>query len=696
MKEEKFQLLTETFLYLSPLNMSTTEVNPQKIVDLLINNVIISRLGDVLSSTFDLSLKNLFKLLILMSVGEIKSSILEFMPKLKEFLVKLPQYRNVLWLYWRPAVVVTAEYKFSSYKNIELKKLATEFYASLYMFLMDKAKLVRKINYISPKDKKIVIDEELVGVSFLFNDVKVKLAQSLKYRVEKHEDKVKNVEFLGVGAAIKSYPDIFPRDIAKLLKQAFEVFKKELPVDYDSGEYDQYLKDTYDPASNEQCYYVDLICKKYSLEVKEVYTYCSIIYELLRDYSTQVCWNSDTKEFITVFDPYNYYPRKILPREGLYKIKFRTHDFYDLTQHLKTVVRSGKKLKRNSEENSELTLQFPLSAPAELLATQILNQVTKYKVLKDNSIKIFYLDFIRKEQETEIDNPEYLEFLNKKEILKEFVDKEKGSALDITTIPSKKLIKKTPIKEVEVKELNQISKSIETLYLQKKDYNKLLNSLYQFRDKKEILKELGLQNKLNILLYGEPGTGKSTTIQAIATYLNRDIYYIDLKKAETNNDLQMMFDFVNKKINSGLIVMEDIDAMTNIVLKRENKIRELTTNEVMNNEHNSLSLEYFLNILQGTLTAEDSIFVVTTNYLDHLDPAFYRDGRFDVKVKLGCCDHYQIERIFEKIIGRSISKEVLEKIPEYTFTPASIIYHAKNYIFNTEMSDEEIMKEFIV
>ena len=101
-----------------------------------------------------------------------------------------------------------------------------------------------------------------------------------------------------------------------------------------------------------------------------------------------------------------------------------------------------------------------------------------------------------------------------------------------------------------------------------------------------------------------------------------------------------------------------------------------------------------MNILQGTLTMEDSVFIVTTNHLEHLDPAFYRDGRFDVKIELGKCDKYQIQTIYSNMMNKKLSNELLDKLQENKFTPATIIYHIKNYIF-TEDSDEQIINDLL-
>ena len=43
------------------------------------------------------------------------------------------------------------------------------------------------------------------------------------------------------------------------------------------------------------------------------------------------------------------------------------------------------------------------------------------------------------------------------------------------------------------------------------------------------MKLKGFRNKLCVLLSGPPGTGKSSTIDVVGSYLEKDIYYINLK-----------------------------------------------------------------------------------------------------------------------------------------------------------------------
>lgn len=244
--------------------------------------------------------------------------------------------------------------------------------------------------------------------------------------------------------------------------------------------------------------------------------------------------------------------------------------------------------------------------------------------------------------------------------------------------PRKFTVKTKTVKETMV---NEIWKDFDTLYLKEKDMFFLNNTLCRFKNKKETYTHLGLPYKFGALLYGEPGTGKSSCINAIASYLRKDIYYLDLTTIETNDDLKALFSHINKeKKDNGIIVIEDIDAMTDVVKKR-------TPGQVQK----ELTLECLLNLLQGTLTHDGTTFIVTTNHIEVLDPAFYRDGRFDIKIELTACDHYQMNSIYKKFFERNIPGEILKKLPEYKITPATFIQNLLPFIIG-DSCDDEILK----
>jgi ATP-dependent 26S proteasome regulatory subunit len=241
--------------------------------------------------------------------------------------------------------------------------------------------------------------------------------------------------------------------------------------------------------------------------------------------------------------------------------------------------------------------------------------------------------------------------------------------------------------------INKSYRDFDTIYLKKADEIKLKSSLDKFYTKKELFNSLGLSNKLCILLHGEFGTGKSSTIQAIASKLKKDIYYLSFSNIiKTNEDLHNVFNYIVN--NNGIIVTEDIDTIGKLVHKKEDDFDEFNPKSEIIKE---LTLEYFLNLLQGTITPDGLIFIATTNNLDRIDPVFYRDGRFDLKIHMSRCDHYQMNTIYNKLIKRNIPANLLKKIPENKYTPTQFIFNIKDHISDTidTNSDANILDCFI-
>lgn len=265
-------------------------------------------------------------------------------------------------------------------------------------------------------------------------------------------------------------------------------------------------------------------------------------------------------------------------------------------------------------------------------------------------------------------------------------------------IPTETIEKITAIKEIIVSEVNDVYKSLNTLYLRKEDSEKLKNVLEMFYDGKAIMEEMGIPNKLGILLHGLHGTGKSSAIAAIATYLKKNIYCVDFKTIKTNSDFMLMVSHVNKHcVNGGILTFEDFDAMGSVLHRRGKKIdnsNDMNTISLHNTIDQPLTLDYILNVFQGSLTPSGFVFIATTNHLSVLDEALYRDGRFDIKIDMKLCDHYQIQCIFNKLMKRTLPKEIITRIKEDKWTPATIIFRVIHYI-KGDHTDEMILKPFL-
>ena len=350
----------------------------------------------------------------------------------------------------------------------------------------------------------------------------------------------------------------------------------------------------------------------------------------------------------------------------------------------------------SSEKSESLTFYINKKSESKkninTVFKEFITKIRNIKLMHKNGekIKVFNTKIEKKEIVSVKSNPEYINYKEKKSLLDKAENEQKTNIimeLFNTPIPEEYISEKSIKSTVTTKQINEKYKSFGTTYLRKDDITNLVNILRNFKEEGKLFEEYGLPNKLGILLYGEPGTGKTTTIHAIASYLQKNIYYVNLNTVESNEELQMVFDYVLlESINGGIIVFEDIDAMTKVVHDRNKNLNHF--------DDKKLTLEYFLNLLQGSLTRDGTIFIATTNHIEVLDPAFYRIGRFDIKINMKKCDHYQIQTIYNKFIHKNIDRQVLNQIEQDKYTPAEIIFHLVNYV-NSDKKSSEIMKNFI-
>jgi ATP-dependent 26S proteasome regulatory subunit len=126
--------------------------------------------------------------------------------------------------------------------------------------------------------------------------------------------------------------------------------------------------------------------------------------------------------------------------------------------------------------------------------------------------------------------------------------------------------------------------------------------------------------------------------------------------------------------------MEDIDCCaSDVVLSRD---------DGTNNSSGSLTLSHLLNVLDGSLTRDDSVVLMTTNHFDKLDSALVRAGRMDLAIHLDYCDAYQFTTIYRHILGRALEDDQLDRLTAMKITPAQFIYGLLPYIDSDVPTDE--------
>jgi SpoVK/Ycf46/Vps4 family AAA+-type ATPase len=186
-----------------------------------------------------------------------------------------------------------------------------------------------------------------------------------------------------------------------------------------------------------------------------------------------------------------------------------------------------------------------------------------------------------------------------------------------------------------------VIKTFDNIFLPKNIKEQLLDSIDTFTNAKQFYQDNGIPYKKGYIFYGDPGTGKTSTIYAITQQLKSNMYMVDLNKP---------LDFIKsiRKIKPGsVVVFEDIDT-ANGVQKRSNdeKDEKDEKDEDDEKDDDAKLSKYFgfeilgklLEVLDGYNYLDKCYIILTTNHLDKLDKALYRPGRIDEKYKFGYLD----------------------------------------------------------
>jgi chaperone BCS1 len=150
-----------------------------------------------------------------------------------------------------------------------------------------------------------------------------------------------------------------------------------------------------------------------------------------------------------------------------------------------------------------------------------------------------------------------------------------------------------------------------------------------------------------------------------------------------------------------IIVLEDIDCMSNIVKKRtkdeistelENKYKntEKLKSDIYNEtislyleDQDILTLSYILNIIDGICDFDDRLLIITTNRPEDLDEALIRPGRIDMQIHFQKCCKKITKQIIEFIYNTKIDINLFDNFIEYKYSPAELYQICLNSDFDT-------------
>ena len=260
-----------------------------------------------------------------------------------------------------------------------------------------------------------------------------------------------------------------------------------------------------------------------------------------------------------------------------------------------------------------------------------------------------------------------------------------------------------------------------------------------FLKNKEWYKEKGIPYNMGILLYGEPGCGKTRFIKQLMNYTGR--HGIDIKL----NDLMNFQDLYNiifkEEINDDyiipqeqrILIFEDIDAMGEAVKCRDTRSKETerekkkkddefvkvdkqlnmleellkdtkglknktikdlndiegsssdgevaSSSTNVSNAINTHNLSYLLNMFDGINECSGRIIIMTSNKPEVLDKALIRPGRIDMKIHFKKCSKYDVMRLTNLFWDLDLEEDEFLPELEMKYTSAEIynIFRTTNY-----------------
>lgn len=211
--------------------------------------------------------------------------------------------------------------------------------------------------------------------------------------------------------------------------------------------------------------------------------------------------------------------------------------------------------------------------------------------------------------------------------------------------------------------VNNQKRDFDSVFIPKEQKDLLLDSIQHYIDRYDWYNKNKIPNHFGIMLYGEPGTGKTSIAAALATHFKCELTILTGDNIKCLPDAFRMNQISIKPLHRKMyriILIEDIDCGF------KNK-RELISDNISVNSYDSIDtydryhhnngVASLLNIFDGIGAPSNVIYIFTTNHRENLDPALIRPGRIDLAMEIGYVTRETFDDFCDFHYGRHSTEE---------------------------------------
>ena len=248
---------------------------------------------------------------------------------------------------------------------------------------------------------------------------------------------------------------------------------------------------------------------------------------------------------------------------------------------------------------------------------------------------------------------------------------------------------------------------------------KVKNHVSFFLNRKDWYEAKGIPYTLGFMFHGEPGTGKTSSVKAIANTARRHIINVHLSEIKSkaqlrhlffNDEIHVMNGSTTERytipVHERLYVIEDIDAMGDEILRREwkkptivieqPKVEVKGSDAWMQNrlqeedEKEPIDLSFLLNLLDGTLEASGRILCISSNFPERIDRALIRPGRIDMIIHFKKCNRNILKEMVNSFYSQEFEEWTTEEL-DYKWSPAEVNQILFRNFENPETAKNELI-----